>query len=173
MKPLTSILLALVIGAAVSACTSSRSTELTRSKAKDVIESNPKFKQSDPHMSLDANDVENGIKAGYWTRKEFLLGEYLDLTPLGHKYFTKFEPQLAGERVVDCIKPPRYYVIEVTGITDAAGSTNGNRKVVEFLVGAHFEGGMRDVEKVLVMPTKEKASVVLQLYDDGWRAQFD
>ncbi len=167
MNPFKSIVWAFLL--LFVACNSTSSKELTRNRAKSVIEASAQFRANDIKVTLDQRDVEAGIKAGYWVKKNSLFSDLLELTPLGHKYFTSFEPQIAG-RVVNCVRPPKPYITEVTGISDAPGSVDGNLKIVEFLVNIKFEGEMNDITKVLHFdPTK--SSVTLRRYDDGWRME--
>ena len=165
MKTLRRLLCAF---AAVSLLVACSSKELTRSMAKSVIEASDQFKD-DGRITLDNADVESGVKAGYWVKKNSFFGELLELTPLGHKYFKSFQPQIEG-RIVNCVTPPKLYIEEVTGITDAPGSVDGNLKSVEVLLNAKFEGEMSDITKVLHF-TPVKAAIVLRRYDDGWRIQ--
>lgn len=168
MKALRGLLYSIILLSIIIGCTAKSSKELTRSQAKSAIEGSSEFKD-DGKLTLEKTDVDNGIKAGYWVQKNSMFGPLLELTPLGHKYFTSFEPQIAG-RIVNCVKPPKLYVAEVTGITDAPGSVDGNLKVVEVLVGIKFDGEMNDITKVLSF-TPTKGEVVLRRYDDGWRLQ--
>jgi hypothetical protein len=168
MKVFRGMLYSFVVIVLFGGCNSKPSKELSRSQAKSAIEASSEFKD-DGKLTLEKADVENGIKAGYWVQKDSMFGPLLELTPLGHKYFASFEPQIAG-RIVNCVKPPKLYVVEVTGITDAPSSVDGNLKVVEVLVGAKFEGEMADITKVLSI-TPTKGEIVLRRYDDGWRIQ--
>ncbi len=169
MRVLRNVLFFLSVLFVLLACNTNSSKELTRSQAKSVIEASQQFKTSDPAIGLEPADVEAGVKAGYWVKKPWIFGAPLELTPAGHKYFTGFEPQIQGT-IVKCVKAPKWYIAEVTGITDAPGSVDGNLKVVEVMVDAKFDGEMNDIVKVLnVRPTK--ASITLRRYDDGWRVQ--
>ena len=168
MRKWRNMLFLVIVAGFMVACSSTSSKELTRSQAKSVIEASNML-STNAKLPLDQTDVENGLKAGYWIKKDTIFGELLELTPKGRKYFTSFEPQIEG-RIVNCMKPPKLYISEVTGITDAPGSVDGNLKVVEVLVGARFQGDMNDITKVLsVSPIK--AEFVLRRYDDGWRVQ--
>ena len=157
---------------AFSGCDSTKSKDLSRSAAKKVIESNEKFMNGPLTLELDQAQVKAGLKEGYWVVLD-QYGSPLELTKKGKQYFAGFQDQLAslvtGKRTVRFVKGLKPEVLEITGLSDAAGAVDGNLKQVDFVWKVKIAPGV--AKDLNIKP--ETSSVLLKRYDDGWRLETE
>lgn len=159
----------LVLIALILACCSS-SRELTRGKAKQLIEASDAFKPRQAKVRLTDEEVKSGLKSGYWKEQQTFLGMFgsvLVLTAQGHQLFAGFEPQIQG-RILDTQEPATMQVLQVTGISD---SGDPGQKEVDFMWNWNFHGSQPEVQQFFKEHPAQRGQGVLKLYDDGWRVE--
>jgi len=178
MKLRAAITLALV--PTLVACSSKN---LSRSKAKDLIDADKRF--AEPVSSVPIKDCKAVVTAATKDgiakvvveshHSSFGLPTYqttsIELTAEGGKYFKKFSCEGFGP-TLEIVAPLRRSVVEVTGIADAMGPggvTSAGTKDVD------FTWRFADVPDVVARYTKadtiKKSQATLRLYDDGWRVE--
>jgi len=158
------VLLALILGS----CSGSR--ELTRGKAKQLIEESDTFKPRQAKVRLTEEEVKSGLKSGYWQEQQTFLGMFgsvLVLTPQGHALFAGFEPQIQG-RILDIRDPATMEVLQVTGITDVDGP---DQKQVDFMWNWNFRDSRPEVQQFFQNYPAQRGQAIFKLYDDGWRVE--
>jgi len=167
---LTMAVAALTAGAiAISSCATS--SELTRSKAKAIIESSKEFTELVPaELFLDFGDIERGRKLGYWREGRDAYYEGLQLTPTGQRLFTLSKDfSAAGERALITVAKTKRQVRGVTDITEVSGAPG---KSVEFLWFWNLDGLPKEVREFVgahVEPSFHTA--ILKRHPDGWRVE--
>ena len=126
-------------------------------------------------FALTEDQFQEGAKKGYWS----VLDSYSILaamSPLGKEHFgfvtsfadkglAQYQP---GYMQVSTLGAIPKEVIEVTGIADAPNGPKGTSKLVEFVWRWDPKGLPNDALGFLPNP-KNSQSLVLQLFDDGWR----
>ena len=166
--------LALVLLSCSCGC---RSHELTRSRAKEIINSSKAFSDPSQHANytLSGEDIQRGITAGYWHKQRGWFGDVLMLTASGKTLFLDFGSQGFGQSVTVTTKgATRRLVVEVTGITEApallsGGATPNSVKAVEFIWNWDDSTFPNALKTYLNNQAPASGTAILRLYDDGWR----
>lgn len=151
-----------------------RSSELTRAKAKQILEALDEFKTARPvTISLTPQEIQLGSNLGLWrTSTNIYMGfTDLDFTPFGKKFFTSSQPGLAtGNLYVQTAAPHRAYIAEITGVTDAPLSGGEHSvKQVEFTWNWDFTDFSENLRPLFKDHPLQARTVTMRLYDDGWR----
>jgi hypothetical protein len=149
--------------------------ELTRSKAKHIIESSDLYELKQQRVPITRNEAIDLVARNYCAWQGIGVA-HLILMPAGKQYFTSVSGEamisynpFTSPLIVVPIKPLRPTVVEITGITGIAIDS----KVVEYKWKWESDGQPEEIKQILpslVVAHEEK--VVFKLYDDGWRAQF-
>jgi hypothetical protein len=151
------------------------SKELTRAKAKDIIEASDLYKLGKKRVMISAEEVNKLTSSGYLTWEGFGV-QNLSVTKAGQQYFESASghmmmfgmPGIDPFTVVP-VTPMRPKVVEITGI---AGESP-NIKAVEYRWQWDSSTQAQELKTILPALTAITAEkVIMQLYDDGWRAQF-
>jgi hypothetical protein len=164
---------AVALSLAVAACSSKN---LTRDKAKAVIEANKEFAAPLTSVRLrhGCDDTAKALeKDGLVTRTKIerrrdQIGAYLlpewrtDITSEGAKYFKSFDCGFFDS--VTLVTPLKRRVREVTGIADAGSG----QRTVKFIWDY---ASMPDQVARAADDSPQDSSALLRLYDDGWRAE--
>jgi len=154
-----------------------RSSELTRGKAQQIIDADKAFSLIDANQranyTLSDEEIQNGIKAGYWLRQYRLYAYELVLAPKGKELFSTFAlPGVFGgvSRTVITKATTKRRVVEITGITDApGGATPGTVKEVEFTWGWDDSPFPDELKSFVKGHPTTSGGGTFRLYDDGWR----
>lgn len=176
MRHVRTLAAGLLLGLTVSAFAGCSSRDLTREHAKKLIQDGGKQFNlvADDRttgvgaINLSDNDVEWGMRRGYWTPQNTLLGQQLRLTPAGSTIGLQFGSQGMGSITLRLSRRVRGRVIDVTGIS---GAQDSSEKIAEFTWQLET-ANLTPVEQDLLKdrpPVQGKAA--FKLYDDGWRLQ--
>jgi len=155
--------------------------ELTRSKAKKLIESSKQFSPAIPSFKISKEGMEIGIREGMWEQSP---GGILDLTDKGKTFISKFSPHYKGGIFAFAETPGRLIpencdvtlsnpcerqVVEITGITD----TERNTKLVNYNWGWKWVDIPDMIKQCLggIEPRPSEGRAEFRLYDDGWRLE--
>jgi hypothetical protein len=155
-KLLHSLLLGIGLVALFIGCTSD--SNLSRSKAKDLLSQHPTFAAPVKVIRITYEAFQTGCNDKLWDC------QWGTILPKGAEFVTSWR----GAGLVILRQQAKREVVEVTGITDAE---RGQGKVVEFTwkytgIPAGFA---RHVGAGGTTPEKSKAR--FKLYDDGWRLE--
>jgi hypothetical protein len=182
MKPWQPLVSSVACIAAVVIASCTPSLDLTRSRAKAIIESTKEFTEPVPaELFLDLDEIERGIKFGYWTKAgDPDFGQVLQLSPSGHKIFASSMGYIAGgggERpdVITRAKTRRQ-IRGVTDITEAPGSAGkGVSKIVEFLWSWNLEQLPKEVHDFAGAHAESSFhNAIFDRHPDGWHLKaFD
>jgi len=148
----------------------SASNNLTRDKAKKMMESSKEFQTQSNAVRLDDADIKRGEAAGYWHEdKEAWVMRYFAITPEGKRLFGGW---VSGrpDQILNLPYKLSRHVVEVTGITDEEGS-NGHEKLVTFTWNWNFDGMPPEVKQFFQNYPPRKYCAEFRLYDDGWRLE--
>ena len=166
--------LSLVSGLAIilTGCTSK---ELTRSKAKQLIEASDLYKPIKRRVNLSNNEISEIIKSGYATFGGIGIRRAA-VTDTGRQYFDNVSGMMGGfggpaltPFSVLLAKAMKPIVTEVTGITGDEVST----KTVDYKWQWDARDQPEEVKRLIPsLAAVHDDSVKLKLYDDGWRPQF-
>jgi hypothetical protein len=157
IKLLHSLLLGIGLVTLFIGCTSD--SNLSRSKAKDLLSQHPTFAAPVKEIRIGLKGFNTGCNEKLWDC------QWGAISPKGAEFVTSWR----GPGVVVLRQQAKREVAEVTGITDDAEIGQG--KVVEFTwkytgIPAGFA---RHVGAGATTPEKSKAW--FKLYDDGWRLE--
>ena len=151
------------------------SKELTRSKAKHIIESSDLYQVKQQRVLITRNEAIDLVGRKYCSWQGFGVARLI-LTPAGKQYFTSVSGEamisynpFTAPLIVVPIKPLRPTVVEITGITGIAIDS----KVVEYKWKWESDSQPDEIKQILpslVVVHEEK--VAFKLYDDGWRVRF-
>jgi hypothetical protein len=153
------------------------SSELTRGKAEKIISASKAFSEANQHAlyTLDGDDIEKGIRAGFWKKQPGFFGESLILTPAGQKLFATLGSQGFGQGIaVTTSALTKRRLVDITGITEApallsGGGTPDTVKAVEFTWLWDSNPFPGEVKAFFKDPKVGSATALLRRYDDGWR----
>jgi hypothetical protein len=171
--PSLQLRLVLCLSLAFVATACNPSTELTRSRAKRIVEGTKDYSEPLPaQFTLDAENVRKGIQLGMWTeQKNIFGGSFPILTPGGKKLLADSSFAFGQLSITTLVKTKRN-VLEITGITDAPEIVSGGKgtaKIVEFTWSWDIDPLPRDLKILLGKVTAAQRRALLRLYDDGWR----
>ena len=154
------------------------SKELTRGKAQRIIEDSDLYKTGQHAIALNATGMRILVQHGFLSASGFGLYHF-DLTALGKKYLKSVTGDygVAGIGVplstysVTTLREIRPRVVEITGIR---GDNDQNEKVVDYKWRWEADSEPQELKKALpALDEISEASVVFQLYDDGWRVDWN
>jgi hypothetical protein len=167
----------LVIPAVLLAWSGCSKSELNRRKASSLIEKSEKFNPAPCGVYVSREEARNGVQDGMWTISNSMGAVALYLTPRGKQFFSGTYGALYGgsPRAV-LLKPLTRHVEDVTGITDAPLNLGpaGTTKVVQFIWKWDWKALPEEVSKCGCLAPESpvsNATVLLKLYDDGWRVE--
>ena len=115
---------------------------------------------------MTRDEIDAGIRKGYWTSANTLLGQQLRFTGAGAQLFPSFGSQGMGSITLNLRQPVTARVVEVTGITEAPG---GNEADAEFTWKFSFDALPGGAQEIFTRRPESKATASFRLYDDGWR----
>lgn len=146
------------------------SSELTRRKAKELIESSQSFRSGFPVVSITADEVGCGIREGFWTiGAPGALGMgNLYLTPKGSQDFSVLVGDPSGANI-GLSKRVERKVVDITGITTPTGASD--RRAVEFTWTWNWDAYPGNVKTCIQKGKPGTDRAFLKLYDDGWRLE--
>lgn len=182
MRQSESLALHFVLCVSVLSGAGCSSTELTRSKARQIIDSSPEFSKPNQVVSytLDGQEIQKGMAQDFWRRRETWGRGELVLTNSGSTFFVSALLDLGETKATVTLSPTsRRLVKEVTGIADAPALSGGSGapntlKMVEFTWDwddKSFPPGLKAFLGKLGKPSPANGSAILRLYDDGWRLE--
>ncbi len=177
------VVLALV---GITACSSSK--ELTRGKAKSLIEASNGYQPA--HLSLSQQDLKAAladkylailtVSSGYnmLTRGPLFTRSYYNVSPEGEKFLScpcktaqQFEAGAQrGQCPITTVGTVRPHVVEVTGITDIPDAMGGG-KLAQYRWVYDYDSLPSEIRKSLAPPQPQAWSAKFRLYDDGWRLE--
>ena len=165
------------------------SRSLSRDSAKTVIQKSGDFAPQKALFEVTREQLQNGVNKGLW-RWDDISVAYVSVSPSTQKVL-QFEGEQFGDKLygvhpypgngrwtilssghsgyrVTTLEPIPRQVVEVTGITDGPAGQNGTARLVEFTWQWDLQSLPNDIRGVL--PNQKKTqTIVLQLFDDGWR----
>ena len=155
------------------------SKELTRGKAKDLINASDAFKPQEGKLRLTEQEVQSGVAAGYWQEQPLMRGfpgyDLWSMTPRGHRLFVGFEePQIAGRITVNTREHLKREISQVTGITQMtglSGTPESSEKEVDFTWNWDCHESPPEVQQFCKDQPALQGAALLKLYDDGWRVE--
>jgi hypothetical protein len=113
MKILKLVAAALALSVFLAGCSSSA---LSKGKARDLIESSNEFQEHSAMVPLTPDDLDEGLRAGYWTEKDTMSTVSISLTAKGSQFFSHIGNQY--ERFpLTTAKPLKPFVADVTSIS--------------------------------------------------------
>lgn len=153
-------------------------SELTRGKAKGLIQKSEQFSPAGLPQNLSDEAVRSGIRSGLWsvTLASFGFVSNWSLTPKGSTYFSSVvvwgdRTSLGGSATLKMTRQ----VVDVTGIADASelGGPSSTIKGVQFTWKWNWDDVPSEVKALLQEPQTpvSKGEAELRLYDDGWRVE--
>jgi hypothetical protein len=169
---LTSLLLA---GLVTIGCSNPK--ELTRGKAKDILQNSPALQHStDVLVFAEPNNATCLAKAGLIKQNINMVfdspfSSEAEIGPSGRNVISKVEDfsdyalQSASRLRIWFKNPPKVIIDEITGITGA-----GEEKTVDYV--SHFDWTNVGLNRAALSCMKAGGSrfrAVFRLYDDGWR----
>ena len=146
------------------------SSELSRGKAKDIIQASDKFQSKKQLVYLAPEEVADCIKQGYLVWYSGFV-QRLQVTEKGKQFFESATGEAMGglqtqPSGVTPIVPMRLKVIEVTGLRDGEKGS----KIAEFTYQYDTKGVPRELQNLIFKQNPiDKGKADLALYDDGWR----
>jgi hypothetical protein len=140
--------------------------QLTRGKAKDLIERSEGFKPTQT-LRNDGTRANKGVELGFWVHDPWS-SEGFKLTAKGSSYFGG-----VNRAEVSMLKPVSRRFVEITGMTAAPGFSPDVAQSVTFTWKWDFDGYPPEVSDLIQgpTPTPNNGEAVLKLYDDGWRVE--
>ena len=153
--------------------TACNSQELTRDKARKLINASSEIAPAKSAWIIDYNRLQCGVKKGLWR-----LGlTFLTPTEAAKGSIASIERVSETGYKVVLAKPMKRELIAVTGITDAPSAFGPHAKLVSYnwrWLTETFKNDYPDsvVQCMGTLPSETiEAHALMKLYDDGWRVE--
>jgi hypothetical protein len=170
----------------ITACSSSK--ELTRNKAKTLIEASKNYQPV--RLTLLEPEIKAALASKYLTiftvssgynmltRGPLFTRAYVKVMPEGEKYFDcpcktaqQFEAGAQwGRCPITTVATVQPHVIEVTGITDVPDAMGGG-KLAEYRWNYAYDSLPSEIRKPFESRQPQAWTAKFRLYDDGWRLE--
>jgi hypothetical protein len=138
-----------------------KSTDLSRPKAKEIIEAAPIFKSGPAVVRLTPDLLAKGEQEGLWN------GAFM--TPKGERIFSGWGPESNVIKMRDNMSRS---VIDVTGISASPfGESDEKSKWVNFTWNWNLKDLSPEAQQFLGNYPPRKYNALLKLFDDGWRLE--
>jgi hypothetical protein len=163
------LLTLVLLSAFFAAC---NSKELTRAKAKKIIESSDLYQLKPQRVYITRDEAINLVNHKYCLWQGFGVFQ-LSVAPKGKPYFQSAggEPMTFANPFTEAlfvvpVKPLRPRIVEITGISEGADGT----KIVEYQWQWDASTQVPKVTEMLFTPVAvHEDAATFKLYDDGWR----
>jgi hypothetical protein len=163
-------LLFLVAVALINLVSCSNTKELTRDKAKKMLESSERFTPKQVELVIASDTVNCGRQLGLW----YNTGPWGNLL-IGPKGTQDIQTILADGRGGGRFTLKKAYkrrIVEITGIREQPNPFGGgNMKVAEFTWVYDMDDWPAVIKTCIPKMSNAKGRAMFALYDDGWRIE--
>jgi len=169
----------LLVGSTFLGCKRS-ARELTRREAFHLIRDSGKFSPETPTLIASPQEVECGIRQGFWQKKTEHIFRVktvtvLSLTPRGKAFFHRISPRYSYPGAGELVLATKYRrdVVEVLGIADVEPPLTGWKgKEAQFTWKWRWDEFPEVLRNCGTAPAAQEGQAYFRLYDDGWRVEY-
>jgi hypothetical protein len=167
MKILKFAALSLALFTLLAGCGSS---SLSKGKARELIEASAEFQEHPANVLLTPDDLDAGLRAGYWTEQDTISSVSMALTAKGSQYFSRIGNQYERFPLATA-KPLKPYVVQVTSVVasqNGAPSSSGPIATVHFTWDYKWQGFPDDLVAMFRKSYPASAQANFRYVDGQW-----